>query len=374
MPFLLGKKPHQPGAISFRYADIFDKKKLTKPPLVFGHVWNETKIDMLGNDKAGCCVWSTFAHLVQTMQRGLGSAESVFTPEGVLSDYSTVSGYIPGKPETDQGTYMAKGAAYWRQNGVVDGDGMRHKIAAYVDVKLDPDELMQACFDFGGVALGLKLPVSAITQFKQGRPWSVPLKSETRGRPRRVAGRPQQQRRRHHRHLGRHHGGDAELPARVCRRVRGVRFAGIPGRARHQSARIRPDSTGATIGGARMKETPMLRRTFLTGAAALALAGCSGGTPTTIGNVIAEVKKQCAFAPNLDAIIKVVTTLVSGFNAEAGAATIIAAAIGKQIVDMVCNAVKTQAAQLSVEKKALPSQMVVVVNGVHVPGAYGASS
>lgn len=119
----------------------------------------------------------------------------------------------------------------------------------------------------------------------------------------------------------------------------------------------------------------MLRRTFLTGAAALALAGCSGGdTPTTIGDVIAEIKKQCAFAPDLDAIIKVVTTLVSGFNAEAGAATIIASAIGKQIIDLICNAVKAQLAQMSVEKKAMPSSIAVVVNGVTVPGAYGSTS
>ena len=118
----------------------------------------------------------------------------------------------------------------------------------------------------------------------------------------------------------------------------------------------------------------MLRRELLLGSAALALAGCSGsGTPTTIGDVIAEIRKQCAFAPELDGIIKIVTTLVSGFNAEAGAATIIAAAIGKQIVDMVCNAVKAQLAQMSVEKKAMPSTITVVVNHVPVTGAYSAS-
>jgi hypothetical protein len=181
MPLLLGKKPAQPGAISFRYGDIFNRAKLTKPPLVFGHIWNESIVGMLGNDKAGCCVWSTFAHLVQTMQRGLGGKESRFTPESVLSDYSQATGYIPGKPETDQGTYMAKGAAYWRQNGVVDGDGVRHSITAYVDVKLDPDELIQACFDLGGLALGLKLPVSAISQFKNGERWTVPLKTDIAG-------------------------------------------------------------------------------------------------------------------------------------------------------------------------------------------------
>ena len=120
----------------------------------------------------------------------------------------------------------------------------------------------------------------------------------------------------------------------------------------------------------------MLRRELLLGSAALVLAGCSGGggTPTTIGDIIAEIKKQCAFAPELDGIIRIITTLVSGFNAEAGAATIVAAAIGKQIVDMICNAVKVQLAQMSVDKKATPSTITVVVNNVPVTGAYGATS
>lgn len=182
MQLLLGKKPAQPGAISFRYGDIFDKQKLMKPPLVFGHVWNDSRIDMVGNDTCGCCVFATMAHLVQTMQRGLGASESPFTAENVISDYSQVTGYIPGKPETDKGTYMRDGASFWRQNGVLDSTGVRHKIEAYVDLKIkDPDELMQACHDFGGVALGLRMPQSAIDQFKQQRPWTIPFKSDIVG-------------------------------------------------------------------------------------------------------------------------------------------------------------------------------------------------
>jgi hypothetical protein len=181
MPLMLGKREHQPGAIRFRYGDIFDRSKLTKPPLVFGHVWNETQIDMLGNDKAGCCVFATMAHLVQCMQRGLGNSESRFTAASVLADYSQVTGYNPNDPKTDNGTYMRDGASFWRQNGVIDGNGVRHKIEAYVDVKLDPDELLQACFDFGGVALGVRLPQEALRQFKQGRPWTVPLNKSIAG-------------------------------------------------------------------------------------------------------------------------------------------------------------------------------------------------
>ena len=120
MPFLLGKKPAQPGAIKFRYADIFDRSKLMKPPLVFGHVWNDTTIDMLGNDKCGCCVFATMAHLVQCMQRGLGNKESQFSAASVIADYSQVTGYIPGEPKTDNGTYMRDGASFWRQTGVLE--------------------------------------------------------------------------------------------------------------------------------------------------------------------------------------------------------------------------------------------------------------
>ena len=72
--------------------------------------------------------------------------------------------------------------------------------------------------------------------------------------------------------------------------------------------------------------------------------------------------------PELDSIIRVITTLVTGFNAEAGAATIIASSIAKQVVDMVCNAVKAQRAQMQVDKKAIPTDLTVIVNGVQVRG------
>ena len=182
MPFLLGKREAQPGAIKFRYSDIFDRSKLQKPPLVFGHIWNNSKVPILGNDKAGCCVFSTFAHLVQCMQRGIGVTESAFTDASVLADYSQVTGYIPGNSKTDNGTYMRDGASFFRQNGILDGDGVRHKIVAYVDVKInDPDELSQAAFDFGGVALGLKLPQSAIGQFAKRQIWNVPFRKNLAG-------------------------------------------------------------------------------------------------------------------------------------------------------------------------------------------------
>ena len=114
----------------------------------------------------------------------------------------------------------------------------------------------------------------------------------------------------------------------------------------------------------------MYRRQFLAGTAILLLAGCNEDTPTTIGDIVTEIKKQCSFAPDLEAIVAVITTVVSGFNAAAGAATVVATAIGKQIIDMVCGAVKAQVAQISVEKKALQNKMTVIVNSVNFSDAY----
>jgi len=173
MPYKLGKLPHVPGAISWHYRDIFNINRLQKPPLVFGHVWNDTVVPMLGNDKAGCCVWSTQGHTLQSMQRGVGKPETIFSDESILSDYSADTGYVPGDDATDKGTNMADAAKYWRQTGIIDASGQRHKIDAYAALRVtDPDELFQAAFDFGGIALGVQLPQSAMDQWDAKQPWT----------------------------------------------------------------------------------------------------------------------------------------------------------------------------------------------------------
>ncbi len=169
----LGKTPHRPGAVSWRYRDIFNINRLLQPPAVFGHIWNHTNVPMLGNDQAGDCVWATQAHVLQTMQRGADKIETRFDASGVLGDYSAYTGYVVGKPDTDKGTNMADAAKYWRQTGIADAFGHRHKIDAYAAIRVtDTDELMQATFDFGGVALGVQLPQSAMDQWEKKEPWT----------------------------------------------------------------------------------------------------------------------------------------------------------------------------------------------------------
>ena len=174
MLFRLGKQPAVPGAISWRYGDVFNRGKLIQPPLVFGHVNNRTVVDTLGNDKAGCCVWATQAHLLNTMQRGARASVTPFSEMSVLGDYAAQTGWRADDPSSDRGTSMSLAASYWRKTGIADAIGNRHKIDAYVEIQLrNINELMQATFDFDGIALGVQLPKSAYDQYTAGLPWTV---------------------------------------------------------------------------------------------------------------------------------------------------------------------------------------------------------
>ena len=68
---------------------------------------------------------------------------------------------------------MVEAASYRRQTGVIDGQGRRHKILAYLS--LDPgslESLWAAAYLFGAVGVGLRFPGSAMMQFDRRQPWS----------------------------------------------------------------------------------------------------------------------------------------------------------------------------------------------------------
>ena len=120
----------------------------------------------------------------------------------------------------------------------------------------------------------------------------------------------------------------------------------------------------------------MLRRQFLvTAAAAGMLAGCGvigGAGDVTVQQILDYVKDKCNFLTDEKGIIDVIITVVTGFNAAAGAAATVAAAVAKQVQDMFCGAVDKQLAQNKTNRKAMASmgRMKVVVNGVTVDGQY----
>lgn len=171
--FKLGKSTARPDAVKLKLTDYIDKVVLPKPPKSFGHETGVRLWSMLGNDQFGDCVWAGAAHETELWNAEAGR-QVTFTDKAVLSDYTAVTGFNAADPNTDQGTDMQVAASYRRKTGIVDADGKRHKIAAYLSIT--PGNLAEhklALYLFGAVGIGIKFPVSAMTQFNAGKPWAV---------------------------------------------------------------------------------------------------------------------------------------------------------------------------------------------------------
>lgn len=116
------------------------------------------------------------------------------------------------------------------------------------------------------------------------------------------------------------------------------------------------------------------------GLLALLLIGCSQtGTTTnpptiTIADLQNEIKVACGYAPTVESIVAVASTITSAIDPAAGAAATVLVSTGTAITNQICAAVqaKTSATRLAASKgeAAAPQTLDVVVNGVVVHGTW----
>jgi hypothetical protein len=190
---LLGKKPavHKPEDIKFSLL------KETTPlpvrlPARFGHGTAFTDWLMLANgpddsvfpgfEGAGCCVESMMGHTTMEAAKIHRRVVPRITGSEVIKAYSDITGYNLDDPNTDQGTYMHDAMGWWRNTGFADGAGKVHKIGAYVSIDpKDWDQLIEAVWVFGFVAIGFEFPASAMQQFDDNQPWDVVPGSDIEG-------------------------------------------------------------------------------------------------------------------------------------------------------------------------------------------------
>lgn len=171
--YKLGRVPSAPDAPKLYLSKYLDVSAMPTVPANFGHEKDMTvPFGMLGNDQWGCCVFAGAAHEHMIWEAANKRAVSDFTADSVLSDYSAVTGFDPGDPDSDRGTDMATAARYRQMTGIVDGDGNRHKIGAYL--ALEPGnmgELLSAAYLFGAVGVGIVVTEQNMERFKAGKPW-----------------------------------------------------------------------------------------------------------------------------------------------------------------------------------------------------------
>ncbi len=111
---------------------------------------------MLGNDTAGDCCEAAAYHELQRQTTYAGKPFTPTTAEAI-GLYSTLTGYVPGDPSTDNGTDPTQMLNYMVSNGL-----SGHKIAAWVTVDpTRPTQVKQSIDLFGGVLIAWALPVAA---------------------------------------------------------------------------------------------------------------------------------------------------------------------------------------------------------------------
>lgn len=179
----LGKQAATRDDRDLTYTVVKAGATLPKPPARFGHGTMFHDWQMLGNGPddsvqpgfqgAGNCVFAGGGH--ETMETNKLAGKIIpITGKQAISDYSTVTGYVIGDDNTDQGTNVRDALKYRRRTGLLDAAGKRHKIGAYV--ALDPkdyEQLVEAAYVFSAVGVGIEFPESAMAQFDNGEPWDV---------------------------------------------------------------------------------------------------------------------------------------------------------------------------------------------------------
>jgi hypothetical protein len=114
---------------------------------------------MMINDTLGDCTIAGVAHAIQVWTANTGAMVTV--PDSTVeSYYERWDGYVPGNPSTDNGGIELDVLNDWRKQGFAG-----NKLIAFADPKVSNlVEIRQSIALFGGVYIGLALPITAQTQ------------------------------------------------------------------------------------------------------------------------------------------------------------------------------------------------------------------
>ena len=163
----LGKKPHRHDPRRLMLAKYMASDLPSAPGAYTDLLVNLGPLGMMENDRLGDCTCAAVGHMIQAWTADVTKTPCVISDADVLALYEGACGYNPANPATDQGGFEPDVLNYWRANGVAG-----HKILAYADA--DPQnltEVQQAAWLFGGLYLGIALPISAQSQV--GGIWDV---------------------------------------------------------------------------------------------------------------------------------------------------------------------------------------------------------
>lgn len=160
----LGKKPAQHLASNFKLAKYVDPELLAKAPASIHYAQKivdaKASFPMYGNDRLGDCTAAAEGHQEQVWSFNAGAPRT--PPESVVE-----AAYYRTGDGTDDGRYLDEMLADWRKVGLGAGSA---PILGYAKVTLSSHaEVKAASWIFGGLYIGLGLPISAQSQ----KTWKV---------------------------------------------------------------------------------------------------------------------------------------------------------------------------------------------------------
>jgi hypothetical protein len=164
----LGRRPARLDTRTLRFATY--AKALPPAPDLCDWAKHTPAWPMMLNDRLGDCTIASAGHLIQEWTANAYGGTGAVVPDAeILETYQAVTGYNPSDPNSDRGAYEIDVLNYWRTKGVGG-----HKIWAYASVSpKNHEHVKQATYLFGGLYIGLALPIAAQAQLDAGQAWDV---------------------------------------------------------------------------------------------------------------------------------------------------------------------------------------------------------
>jgi hypothetical protein len=156
--FKLGRKAIKTDTRTLMLARYFTPS-LPPPPPAKDWTKGVTSWGTMLNDTLGDCTIAGVGHAIQVFTANTGTMVTV-SDSTIESYYEKWDGYVPGKPSTDTGGVELDVLNDWRQHGFAG-----NALLAFADPKpANLNEVRQSIALFGGVYIGLSLPLTAQTQ------------------------------------------------------------------------------------------------------------------------------------------------------------------------------------------------------------------
>jgi len=162
----LGKHPVKTDSRTLNIDNYLKREHLTEIPPVYN--WIEKKRSRWGRMKnmhLRNCTCAAAGHMIQCWTLNTGN-QVIIPDRHIVKVYSALTGYDPKTGANDNGVPALDMLKYWRKNGVYE-----YKIAAFASVNHHSKRVVkETVFLFGGVYVGLQLPLS----IKGQKVWDVP--------------------------------------------------------------------------------------------------------------------------------------------------------------------------------------------------------